>query len=266
MPIENGTRLASIPGMLEHNVAAYNNGRNGPKYNMSYRTYIAARRGIEAVSLSVWVAGRGASAMWTLLDAFGMNARNSRLVPPEQLRAVLSDLDPAALDWIAGLALPLDSPPPELPGPDGHMNLCTALQHIYDRLASPGSVTMSGGFVAASKAMHCLFPDLAPVIDRSHAGLSFYHIQPADYTPPLCLGTWERWLGVQTRNKLNPSPQGIGGRAWGWQQFVAAMGIDQHIYELWREPRGDPGLGAFLALDATGGATGIPRLIDKGLW
>jgi hypothetical protein len=44
------------------------------------------------------------------------------------------------------------------------------------------------------------------------------------------------------------------------------MGINQHIYELWQAANRNPGYSAFLALDPTPGTTGIPRIIDKGLW
>jgi hypothetical protein len=47
---------------------------------------------------------------------------------------------------------------------------------------------------------------------------------------------------------------------------MAAIGINQHIYELWQAAIGHPSLADFLALDPTPGTTGIPRIIDKCLW
>jgi hypothetical protein len=47
---------------------------------------------------------------------------------------------------------------------------------------------------------------------------------------------------------------------------MAAIGVNQHIYELWQVVNRNPGLQAFLALDPTPGANGIPRIIDKSLW
>jgi hypothetical protein len=37
--------------------------------------------------------------------------------------------------------------------------------------------------------MHCLFPDLAPMIDGRHSGISYYNIVRRSYAPPLALLT-----------------------------------------------------------------------------
>ena len=65
---------------------------------------------------------------------------------------------------------------------------------------------------------------------------------------------------------VNPTPRGAGRHAWQWPQFMAAIGVNQHIYDLWQVANGHPGFPAFLAIDPTPGTTGIPRIIDKGLW
>lgn len=269
MPIPVGTELAAIPSMLAANTAAYNaSDANGAGYNCQYDSYIAARNaGIAAAgSLGAWIVGDGATAIQTLLTAFGMNARNSQLVPHAQFRGVLSAVNPAIVNWIGGIALPLSVPPPKLVNAATGATLSAELQLMYDRLATPGSVTDSGGYVAASKAMHCLFPELAPMIDGAHTGVSYYNIDRATYAPPLGLSEWAGWVGEPIHGVANPSPRGAGRNAWRWHQFIAAVGVNQHIYDLWQMANGNPGLRAFLALDPTPGTTGIPRIIDKSLW
>jgi hypothetical protein len=268
MPIREDTQLAAIPGMLAANIAAYNRATKAAAYNHAYKNYITARNtGIAAAgSLVAWIAGGGAAAIQTLLIAFDMNVRKSQLVSHPAFQGALSAINPAIINWVAGISLPLGMPPPNFVNPVTGATLCAELQLIYNALARPGSVTISGGYVAASKTMHCLFPELAPMIDGTHTGISYYNIDRTTYAPPLCLGDWAAWVGAPIPGVANPSPRGAGRNAWQWPQFMAALGVNQHIYELWQAANGNRGLQAFLAIDPTPGTTGIPRIIDKSLW
>ncbi len=267
MPVPEHTVLADIPQTLATKVGAYN-ASVGKTYNPPYADYIAAREtGVAAYGcLSAWLANDGAVPIRRLLVAFGMDARNSRLVSHDELQKFFSGLNPAAIDWVAGLSLPLRVQPAILVNPATGENLFAELRLLYDTLASRGSVTESGGYVAASKTMHSLFPQLAPMVDGKHSGLSYSRISPATYIPPLGIGSWRGWVGAAIEGVINPSPQGAGRNSWRWQQFVAAVGINQHIYELWQAANGGPGLQAFLSLDPTAGTNGIPRIVDKALW
>lgn len=195
-----------------------------------------------------------------------MDSRKSKLVPYRDFEVALAGINPGAINWTSGISLPLAMPPPALVNPATGATLSTEMVAIYDALAAPGSVTVSGGFVAASKAMHCLFPELAPMVDGKHSGISYYNIVRGTYGPPLGIVGWAAWLGKPIHSVLDPSPHGGGRNSWAWQQFMAATGINQHYYELWQAANGHPGLPTFLALDPTPGTTGIPRIIDKGLW
>ena len=95
MPIPAHTKLTAVPGMLAANIKTYNDTHAG--YNRPYANHIAARNDgtADAGSLSgAWIAGNGATPIQTLLKAFGMNARTSRLVAHNAFQGVLSDLNP----------------------------------------------------------------------------------------------------------------------------------------------------------------------------
>jgi len=270
MPIAEDTPLTEIHPVLHANVAAYNDPlADTAIYNNYYNCYITARTaGIAADgSVAAWIAaGHAAPEVRALLSAFGMHGRASQLVPIPLLHATLAAVPAETIARIAGFTLPLEAVPALLP-PGGGPPLAAELTYIYNTFAAPGAVSVSGGFVVASKALHCLFPELAPMIDGSHTGLSYFHIRRTTYTPPLALGgTWNAWLGGPMAGVPNPSPRGAGRHRWGSQQFLAAIGINQHIYALWQAAHEHPGLPAFLALDPTPGTTGIPRVIDKALW
>lgn len=267
MPIPKGSKLAAVAGTLAAKIATYND-LVGETYNRRYSDYINIRKdGIASDgSLSAWLGRNGARHIRALLIAFGMNARNSRLVPLDELQSIFSGLSPAIVDWVCGLTLPLGLAPPGLVDAATGETLSSGLRLLYDGLAAPGSVTESGGYVAASKTMHCLFPELAPMIDGRHSGISYFNIDRATYSPPLGIRSWEGWVGVPIDGVPNPSPRGAGRSGWRWQQFVAAVGVNQRIYEMWQSANGNPGIQAFLALDPAPGTTGIPRIIDKGLW
>ena len=104
------------------------------------------------------------------------------------------------------------------------------------------------------------------MIDGKHSGVSYYNFARETFAPPLGLSSWSDWLGYPVKGVPNPSPRGGGRNNWMADQFLAAIGANQHIYELWQSAHGNPGLFSFLELDPTPGTTGIPRIIDKVLW
>lgn len=267
MPIPQHTSLAALPPMLLGAINAYNMPiSRTANYNIEYAQFVAAKAArIANENLAAWVHGGGAAiAIHELLTAFRMNAQRSALVPQVTLNAALNGLNVLTLNWIATLALPLAHAASEINNPATNMSLSDELQVLFNSLAAPGAVTQSGGFVAASKTLHCLFPNLVPMIDGSHSGLSYFHIRRDTYMPPLGLASWGHWLGTPLPGVPNPSPRGAGRVNWDSVRFIAAIGINQHIYELWQADNGRPGLATFLALDP--GTSGIPRVIDKLLW
>jgi hypothetical protein len=267
MPIPVSTSLPALPAFFAGRIAAYN--AAVPAYNAEYKTYIDARvAGIAAHgSLSGWIVSGGAApAIRGLLAAFGMDQQASKLVGIGALHICLVGLPLAVIDWIAGFRLPLPTghTPSTLTQPPSGPTLAQELSALYVTLSARGAITAAGGFVTASKTLHCLFPDLAPMIDGRHSGLSYYHIRRATYLPPHPWN-WPTWCGHAIALP-NPSPRGHGRGNWQCLQFLAALGVNQHLYELWQATHGSPGLVAFLGLDSTPGTTGILRVIDKVLW
>lgn len=271
MPIAKNTSLSAIPSAIAGSVVTYNLTTQAAAYNVRYHEYIQARMvGLASNlgSLSAWVSsGSAAQEIWLLLDAFGVNRQASRLVSVADLDLTLKLINCVTLNWIVGIDLPLYAPPAAINNPVTGASLAVELEQIYMLLARPGAVSQSGGVVVASKTAHCLFPGLAPMIDRRHTGLSCYHIDRSTYlAPSVAQGSWDLWVGARFRGVVNPSPTGAGAASWGGHQFLAAVGINQKIYELWQAANGFPGLPAFLALDPTPGTTGILRVLDKALW
>lgn len=269
MPIDQNTPLHNLAAIIPGRVAAYNApGSRTANYNDTYNEFIEARQIGVATHGGVhgWlVHGNAAASIHALLAAFGMNAQRSVLMPLPVLGRTLQNLLPASVQWIEGFALPIPAPCNTV-NPTTGQSLSIELGILYASLFAPGAVTVSGGFVAASKTLHCLFPNLAPMIDGRHSGLSYFHILQNTYLPPLGLNNWAGWLGVPLPGVPNPSPRGAGRNSWDAARFMAAIGVNQHIYELWQRQNGNPGLQAFLALDPAIGTSGIPRVIDKLLW
>ncbi|WP_192551875.1 hypothetical protein [Pseudomonas sp. IzPS59] len=268
MPITQNTPLSALAGMISAAITAYNTGNQTGNYNHIYNIFITARQsGIAGHGgLYDWIhLGNATATIYALLANFGMNRQGSALVRPHIMAHTLKNLPRLSLQWIEHITLPISAPCNTI-NPNTGKSLSVELDLLYTTLSTPGVITESGGFVAASKTMHCLFPNLAPMIDGRHSGLSYFHILQSTYDPPLGIKNWAGWLGAPLLGVPNPSPRGAGRYNWDAARFLAAIAVNQHIYEIWQQQNGNPGLQTFLALDSTPGTSGIPRIIDKLLW
>ncbi|UQS17561.1 hypothetical protein [Pseudomonas sp. HS6] len=268
MPITQNTPLSALVGIFPTAITAYNTNKPTANYNLIYNAFIIARQsGISLHGgLYNWIHfGNATATIHDLLAAFGMNKQSSALVKPHIMAHTLKNLQQASLKWIEHITLPISAPCNTI-NPNTGKSLSLELSVLYTTLSAPGAITVSGGFVAASKTMHCLFPNLAPMIDGRHSGLSYFHILQSTYTPPLGIKDWVDWVGAPLPGVPNPSPRGAGRYNWDAARFLAAIAVNQHIYEIWQQQNGSPGLRAFLAIDPVSGTSGIPRIIDKLLW
>lgn len=270
MPIAKNTPLMALPALLPAAVDEYNApGNRTANYNATYGAFIAARQTGIALhgDISAWIQnGAAAVEVHALLASFGMNAQRSVLVQLPVLQRTLAGLPAATINWVQNISLPLSQAPCHIINPATGQRLSEELAELFNALSAPGAITLSGGFVAASKTLHCIFPELAPMIDGRHSGRSYFHIERVTYVPPLGIATWSQWLGGPLGGVPNPSPTGAGRNNWDSARFIAALGVNQYIYELWQADNGNVGLEPFLALDSVAGTTGIPRIVDKLLW
>lgn len=220
---------------ISNAVNNYNSGGNGSRFNDTYASFMQSRTAGLANhdgSLQKWLVTQDAAeAIWALLDCYGMNARGSRLVGSGQLHKIFQSLVAVVdMDEIARFRIPTGGLNQVLPS--GNI-LAVSLQTIFDRLRlPPNHITASGSFVGISKALHCILPELIPILDRRHIALSLYEICRSDHLPPS--GSWHRYLGSPAPNTPNPSPCGAGPQNWGSSQLLCAIGFYERIYEEWQ--------------------------------
>lgn len=264
MPITEQFRLETIVNQISQKIIKYNNMSNGPRYNYSYRLFIEARdRGInENGYINKWLGTEEASTIiYNLLDEFGMNSRKSSLTNINIFYKNIKYLN--NLCNLSELSnFPIESY--TINKPLGNSNVIDQITNLFNFSSKPKIFSDSGGFVIASKVAHCIIPELLPMIDISHIGISLYNIHKDDYLPPT--GDWIQYLGYKPKNKLNPSPRGAGRNYWNIDQYLCAIGLYARIYNIWQKIKNNPGKKDFLSLDPLDGATGIPRVLDKVFW
>ncbi len=244
----------------------YNSGRNGSGFNDAYAFFMQSRTAGLADhngSLQKWlVTQEAAEPIWALLDCYGMNVRGSKLLESGQIHTTLQSLvTVVSIDEIAHFRIPTGGLNQVLPS---GTTLAVSLGTLFEYMRLPNRITVSGGFVGASKALHCILPELVPMLDRTHIALSLYEMCRSDYLPPG--GSWHRYLGFPAPNTPNPSPRGAGAQIWRSSQLLCAIGFYERIYEEWQTQNGQLGLEAFLTLDSSRGTTGVPRVVDKIMW
>ncbi len=195
------------------------------------------------------------------MAAFGMNGRGSELINPVSFHTNLVSISGVVnINGLEGFALSKDP----LTAVIGDSTIAIQLRKLFDYCATPCRFSISGGFVIGSKIIHCIIPELCPMVDINHIGISLYNIHPNDYFPPG--NNWEAYIGKVPVGKPNPSPRGAGRNAWHADQILCAIGFYARLYEEWQATNGNPGIQAFLKLDISKGTSGIPRILDKALW
>jgi len=264
MPLLNKSRIDTIIKLIPQRINNYNNMRNGLKYNNEYGLFIKTRaQGIAKTnSIDEWLNCKENSLIiYNLLDKFGMNARSSRLTDFNQFFNSIKYLNNLCnLSELKNFSINNSS----LDRPFDNSTVAKEITKIFNFSSKPNVFSCSGGFVIASKVMHCIIPELLPMIDISHIGISLYNIHNDDYLPPV--GAWIEYLGYKPNGKANPSPRGAGRNSWKAAQYLCTIGFYARIYSVWQINNGNPGLKAFLNLDSSKHTTGIPRVLDKVFW
>ena len=81
MPLEVKSSLEVVINSIPQRIMEYNNMNNGFRYNKDYRLFIESRENgiMENKSINSWLKNKNASlTIYYLLNAFGMNSRNSK--------------------------------------------------------------------------------------------------------------------------------------------------------------------------------------------
>lgn len=263
MPIPAGSTRAAILAAFPGSIAAYNAAQ--APYNRAYGLYVGNRAaGLGAAgNLAGWLGGGGlptaAATLRATLIAFGMDARRSHLVAPPIFTASLAGI-PGMVNIACIATYTLASA--YMIVPFGGTTPRVQLETLFAYCAVPGTFSLEGGYVIASKVAHLIFPDICPMLDGKHTAISMYNVAPAQYSPPG--NNWVAYLGRCLVQPANPSPRGAGRNSWDAQRFVQAIAFYARIYQEWQAANGNPGLAAFLALDA--GAISPIRVLDKVFW
>jgi hypothetical protein len=262
MPLPPGITRTAIVNSIQSRIISYNRTNFG--YNNAYSSFLNKRNAgiIKYGGLENWLSSPSATnCIMDLLNAFGMNARNSKLKQPSDFLknllnlpknvnlAILSDVKIPT----GGLSNKISDTTPE-----------KELRALFDYCEEVGKFSESGGYVIGSKVCHCILPDLCPMLDGTHIAISLSHIVQSEYLPPY--DNWISYLGHEAISPVNPSPQGAGRYYWDSHRFIQAIGFIERIYWDWQIANNIPGRDTFLNLDPIRGTSGVPRVIDKVLW
>lgn len=259
MPLPKDTARQDIIKSIPTRIANYNSSASN---NSTYLRFITERKaGIKSSgSLEKWlVTPEAADLIHSFINDFGM--RSYQLTPPVVYSRNLFELT-VSVD-VEGLSR-FTPDQGQLTTLIGNSTVAQELGKLFDFCSKWRHFSEAGGIVVGSKVAHAILPELCPMIDTRHIGISLFNIAPGEYLPPG--DSWDEYLGYTPRGKINPSPRGGSRNRWRKDQFLCANGFYARIYHEWQEANGNPGMTAFLFLDPVQGTTGIPRLLEKVFW
>lgn len=199
-----------------------------------------------------------ASRLRDILTKFGMDARASRLMAPERILSVIS-LVGSDCDLLNMAQIQLHTL--NLKQTIKNQTVDSIIRKIYDHLAEPNNISEAGGFVAASKTMHFILPELFIMLDGQHIAISLYNI--SDYHPhPNDGGGWSTVVSNYSgREPPNPSPRGAGRYSWDNKRYVVALMYYKRIIREWCQ-QNNADVKSFLNLDTQNAST-TSRIIDS---
>lgn len=260
MPIPEGYKTEYIVKNLEKSINRYN--KINIDYNKYYQKYLFNRNkfltNYEDIA-DLLVMDEFIDEIIRVLDEFGMNARLSELVSKGKFFNVMNEMKPL-FSILSRHRISITDI--NLKEKCGSNNIYDIIREIYNTFSKRGNLTISGGFVIASKTMHFIMPDLFIMIDGEHIGLSLYNVD--DYMPHKVDGkNWYEAVPNYSGKKPNPSPRGAGRMSWDAERYCIALLYYKRIWLEWMELFNNDKNG-FLALDYY--KNNIPRIIDKSLW
>lgn len=262
MPVPENIRLSTIINNIKSSISSYN--QQYSTYNRAYNTFVASRfAGISTEgNINDWLRKTSTSnRIRNLMITFGMDSRKSSLVDQDKFSNHLNSIPEIInINGLENFSLSNGS----LTRKIDNSTVAIELGKLFDYCAKPGNFSVSGGFVIGSKVSHCIIPQLCPMVDITHIGISLYNIHQDDYLPPG--NNWKAYIVKTPFGKPNPSPRGAGRNSWKTDQILCAIGLYARLHEEWQDKNGNPGVNAFLELDSPNIMSGIPRILDKVLW
>lgn len=265
MPVSKGTVTTTIVQNLSHLVNQYN--RREKEYVRNYNNFMRERNHLLEQHNGIFETLLNDQIFCNLfrgiLTKFGLNARGSRLVSSQQILESITEYSPE-FDRLRSANILLHTL--NLHQTIENQTIDSIIRNIFCFFAEPHRITESGGFVAASKNMHFIMPELFIILDGQHIAMSLYNINRIDYNPHPEDGIG--WINVvpnfSRRKKPNPYPQGEGRRSWDAERYVIALMYYKRIIHEWCQGYCSDFEG-FLEIDFENAST-ASRIIDKALW
>ena len=195
-----------------------------------------------------------------ILIKFGLDARASRLMPLQSIQNTISYCAPE-FDQLRTANILLQNL--NLSHEENGRSIYSIIRSIFDIFSEPNRITQSGGFVAASKTMHFIMPQLFIILDGQHIAISLYNI--SDYYPhQKDGGDWGEIIPQYSGLTPNPSPRGGGRENWDAERYIIALMYYKRIVLEWIQ-RNHSNIEGFLEIDSEN-LSKASRIIDKSMW
>jgi len=262
MPVAKGASTSCVIENIQDLVNSYN--QLYSTYVHDYKCFIEERTRLLRINGGNFVRllndPRFSAQIHDILTKFGMNARASELASRRRFLDTISQVS-SEFNLLNAAQIRLYTL--NLHQMLGSRTLNSIVRNIFNLFEKPNQLSISGGFVVASKAIHFIMPELFIMLDGQHVGISLYNI--SDYYPHPDDGVdWFDVIPSYSGRKPNPSPRGEGRKSWDDERYCIALMYYKRIIRDWCQ-QNDSSIQEFLNLDAECASTAA-RIIDKALW
>lgn len=265
MSIPEDTSTNDIVKKLPNLVDEYNKSSN-QEYQKAYENFMQKRRDFLSEcdeNFRILLGNLSfCEKLREILSDFGLNYRGAKLVSARRILDTFKSIRTKfELLSSAGVTLYNLDPKSKLE----NRSISSLIREIFRYLEKTNRISEAGGYIAASKSMHFVLPQLFIMIDGQHIAISLYRISCSDYKPYSKDGsTWADVLPNYSGNKPNPSPRGSGRKLWDGERYIIALMYFKRIVREWCQ-HNNATLDEFLEVDSSNNK--LPsRIIDKALW
>lgn len=263
MPVPKRTSTSYIIENIQDLINKYNQLYRS-SYVRDYRCFIRERNRLLAANngdlAKLLNDPRFTDQLRDILTKFGMDTRASQLSPRQRFSDTISQVC-SEFDLLNAAQMRIYTL--NLHQMVGSQIADSVVRNIFNLFETPRRLSISGGFVVASKTMHFIMPELFIMLDGKHVGISLYKI--SDYYPHPDDGRdWFDVIPNYSGRKPNPSPRGEGRKLWDDERYCIALMYYKRIIQEWGQ-QNNATIEEFLSLDAGSPGTAA-RIIDKALW